>query len=251
MAARRRRMPSNQYSCPRGGHNHVYGSARGARCVTRTSRPKYLCGICNHYHFYGSIRGIKCQTRVPPSPPDLEPDQPAVKHDREMSRDHAKHSLAVDTSTVDTDLLNYVFDRDGFYERLADRLLDNVPWGQSRGREDHVLCMCLNELARGVDPDVYAKLVQKPVRHGLTVLGFPDFVATVLGAGAGIGLKIALGHTPIAHLTSALRVLIALVCPNLNSCPTKPDVINTFANPPLAELLKEMAEGPVGRETSE
>jgi hypothetical protein len=106
--------------------------------------------------------------------------------------------------------------------------------------------MCLNELAHGVDPDLYAKLVQNPVRHGLVALGFPDFVATVLGAGAGMGLKIALGHTPIAHLTSALRVLIALVCPNLNSCPTKSDVIKTFATPALAERLKEMAEGPRG-----
>lgn len=94
-----------------------------------------------------------------------------------------------------------------------------------------------------MDPDTYATLIQEPVRDGLVALGFPKFVATVLGAGGGLGLKIVLGHTPIAHLTSALRVLIALVCPNLDRCPTKPDVVKTFANPVLAEYLKAMADG--------
>lgn len=43
-------------------------------------------------------------------------------------QDRAKHSLAADPSEIDTDLLTYVFNRDGFYERLAGRLLDNLPW---------------------------------------------------------------------------------------------------------------------------
>jgi hypothetical protein len=159
---------------------------------------------------------------------------------RRTARERAKHSLAADSLAIDTDLVAYVFDRDGFYESLADRLLDNLPWHR-RWRRNHWLCTCLNNLAHGVDPDTYAELVRKPTRDGLIALGFPRFIAAVLGAGVGVGLKIALSHMPIAHLTSALRVLIALVCPNLDKCPTKRDVAKTFTAPVLAEYLKEMA----------
>ena len=159
---------------------------------------------------------------------------------RRTARARAKCFLTVDSLATDADLVTYVFDRDGFYERLADRLLDNLPWHR-RWRRNHWLCRCLNDLAHGVDPDTYAEQVRKPIRDGLIALGFPRFIATVLGASAGVGLKIALGHTPMTHLTSALRVLIALVCPNLNKCPTKRDVVKTFTVPVLAEHLKEIA----------
>ncbi|GAA3430965.1 hypothetical protein GCM10018954_005660 [Kutzneria kofuensis] len=94
-----------------------------------------------------------------------------------------------------------------------------------------------------MDPGTYAAQIQKPTRDGLIALGMPRCMANVLGAGAGLGLKIALGHTPIAHLTNALRVLIPLVCPNLDQCPTEKDVVKTFVTPFLAEQLKAMASG--------
>lgn len=159
---------------------------------------------------------------------------------RRTARERAKHSLVTDSLAIDTDVVTYVFDRDGFYERLADRLLDSLPLHR-RLQRGHWLCRRLNESAHIVDPNTYAEQVQKPTRDGLMALGFPKFIATVLGASAGLGLKIALGHTPMGHLTSALRVLIALVCPNLDRCPTKQDVMETFASPVLGEYLKEMA----------
>jgi hypothetical protein len=165
---------------------------------------------------------------------------------RRTARDRAKRSLAADPSAIDTDLLTYVFDRDGFYERLADRLLDNLPW-RRRWRRGHWLCTCLNDLAHGLDPGTYAELVQKPTIKGLIILGSPNFIATVLGASTGVALKIALGHTPMGHLKSALRVLIPLVCPDLDRCPTKPEVTKTFATPGLAECLKEMADSRGGQ----
>lgn len=159
---------------------------------------------------------------------------------RGTARERVKHSLVTDRLAIDTDLVTYAFDRNGFYERLADRLLDSLPLHR-RLRRGHWLCRCLNDLARGVDPDTYAAQVQKPTRDGLLALGFPKFIATVLGASTGVVLKIALGHTPVGHLTSALRVMIALVCPNLNRCPTKHDVMKTFATPMIGDYLKEMA----------
>jgi hypothetical protein len=76
---------------------------------------------------------------------------------------------------------------------------------------------------------------------GLIALGFPRFMADVLGVGTGLRLKIALGHTPIAHLTNTLPVLIPLGCPNLDQCATEKYVVKTFATPVLAEQLKAMA----------
>ncbi len=172
---------------------------------------------------------------------DLAPQPRRSVVKRRTARDRAKRSLAAEPSAIDTDLLTYVFYRDGFYERLADRLLDNLPW-RRRGRRGHWLCTCLNDLAHSLDPGTYAEQVQKPTIKGMIILGFPKFIATVLGAAVGIGLKIALGHTPMGHLTSALRVLIPLVCPDLDRCPTKPEVTKTFATPGLAECLKEMAD---------
>lgn len=180
---------------------------------------------------------------VSPTSPILPPHRATAKRGHGTARDRAKHSLAVDPLEIDTDLLTFVFDRDGFYERLADRLLDNLPWWRrSRWLRGHWLCTCLNDLARGVDPGTYAEQIQKPVRDGLAALGFPKFIANVLGASGGLVRKIALGHTPITHLASVLRVLIALVCPNLDRCPTKPDVVKTFATPALAEYLKKMTD---------
>jgi hypothetical protein len=157
------------------------------------------------------------------------------------ARERAKRSLTANSLTIDADLVTYVFDRDGFYEQLADRLIDNLPLHR-RWRRGHWLCMCLNDLAHGVDPDTYAEQVRKPIRDGLIALGFPGFIAAALGASGGVGLKVALGHMPLTHLTSVLRVLIALVCPNLDKCPTKLDVAKNFTSPVLAECLKRWPE---------
>jgi hypothetical protein len=68
-------------------------------------------------------------------------------------------------------------------------------------------------------------------------------MAEVLGAGTGLGLKIVMGGTPMAHVSNSLRVVIPLVCPDFTSCPTDRDVIRVFATPRLAEQLKALAGG--------
>lgn len=138
------------------------------------------------------------------------------------------------------DVLIFMFDRDGFYARMADRLLDTMPWHR-RWPSSHSLCRQLDRLAVGLDPGTYAKQVGRPTAEGLLALGFPRFVATTLGAGAGQGLRIALGNTPLGDLVTALRVLTALVCPDLAACPTQREVVKTIVSPGLAEQLRTMA----------
>jgi hypothetical protein len=162
------------------------------------------------------------------------------RSNRVTSREQARRYLVGHASSVDTAVFTYVFDRDGFYEQMADRMIEKAPW-RHRRRRGHVSCVLINDLASEMDPRTYATLVQAPIRRGLRTLGFPRFLASALGVGASVGLTIALGLTPMNHLLHALRVLIALICPDLSTCPTERDVVSTFTAPGLAGQLKAMA----------
>jgi hypothetical protein len=138
--------------------------------------------------------------------------------------------------------VSYVFDEGGFYENLADKLIENLPWGHRTWR-GHWLCMQLKEAADGLDPDTYAKLAGQTVRDGLRKLGLPQYMADALGAGAGATLKIQFGQTPLGNLSKTLRVLIPLVCPNIDRCPGTVEAVKTLCTPAVGERLKEMANG--------
>lgn len=77
----------------------------------------------------------------------------------------------------------------------------------------HWLCSALDRLATTIDPTTYLGLIRHPVRDGLIQLGAPAFIANVLGASSGYGLKLALGQRPVGQLIQTLRVLGALTCP--------------------------------------
>jgi hypothetical protein len=136
--------------------------------------------------------------------------------------------------------VSYVFDEDGFYESLADKLIENVPAGHRTWR-GHWLCRQLKEAADGLDPDTYAKLGGETVRDGLRALGLPQYMADALGAGAGVTLKINFGRTDLGTLSKVLRVLIPLVCPNIDRCPGMTEATKTLCSPAVGERLREMA----------
>ncbi|WP_410645377.1 hypothetical protein [Amycolatopsis sp. lyj-346] len=132
----------------------------------------------------------------------------------------------------------YVFDENGFYTRLANRTIDKVPWSQPIRYQKHGLCVCLNKVAKGLDPGTYTKWAQLSIRAGLIQVGCPSFLAEVLSATSAFGVKQILGTLPYAQLYKTLRVMIPLVCPNLDVCPARTDVVKTYASPFLAEELK-------------
>jgi hypothetical protein len=111
-----------------------------------------------------------------------------------------------------------------------------------RAARGHWLCKQLADAAENLDPDTWAKQAGKSVRAGLSALGLPRYMADALGAGSGVTLKIAFGHTPIGNLSKSLRVLIPLVCPDMSRCPTEVEVVKTLATPFVAEQLKEIAQ---------
>jgi len=104
----------------------------------------------------------------------------------------------------------------------------------------HWLCSALDRLATTIDPTTYLGLIRHPVRDGLIQLGAPAFIANVLGASSGYGLKLALGQRPVGQLIQTLRVLGALTCPNLAKCPSRREVVKTFPSPVLADRLRAM-----------
>lgn len=148
--------------------------------------------------------------------------------------------MARDPSAVAGDAVAYVFDEDGFYVRLANRAIDAVPWNRRIRYRGHGLCVCLNDLSKGLDPATYAKLTQKPIRAALLLLGFPKFLAEVLSAASAFGTKKILGMLPQAQLSKSLRVIIPLVCQNLDTCPARTDVVKTYASPALATELRTL-----------
>ncbi|MGW4520004.1 hypothetical protein [Amycolatopsis sp. NPDC004378] len=107
-------------------------------------------------------------------------------------------------------------------------------------RRNHDLCICLNDSAKSLDPGTYAKL---PVRAGLLRLGFPPVLAEVLSATTAFGVKQILVALPQAQLAKTLRVMIPLVCPDLDVCPARVEVLKTYAGPTLGAELKALVAG--------
>ncbi|MEC3975798.1 hypothetical protein [Amycolatopsis sp. H20-H5] len=136
------------------------------------------------------------------------------------------------------DVVAYVFDENGFYTRLANRAIDKVPWHQRVRYRKHGLCVCLNKAAKGLDPGTYAKGAQLPLRAGLIRVGCPQFLAEVFSATSAFGVKQILGTLPHSQLYKTLRVMIPLVCPDLDVCPARTDVVKTYAAPAFGQELK-------------
>ena len=238
------------FACPYGEHNHRFDSERGRKCARRNGAEQRRRAAI-----------VRRPTQKPPQrkvlrqPSMTNPRRPTENRDsssrpnagagfeapvttRRAARDHL--TVAPD---VDGYILSYVFDRDGFYEKLADKLIDNLPESRRGPKRDHWLCLQLSHTADLVNPDTYAEQAGKTVRDGLAGMGFPKFMADALGAGSGVVLKVSFGSTPLGSVTKVLYALIPLVCPELERCPTEKKVVQTFATPILAEQLRRMAEG--------
>lgn len=235
-----RKLPSNQYHCTVCGKRHVYGSATGQQCgrTSQRTQSRQRPARAPFHQPTRSPSSARPARSSEPRPARPVPPRRPKPDRRQERRQRARESLTRDPSAIAGDAVALVFAEDSFYTRIANRALDKVPWHVRIRRRGHGLCVCLNELAKGLDPATYAKLAQTPVRFALLRLGFPKFLAEILGAATAFGVKQALGALPVAHLSTTLRVMIPLDCPNLDACPTRADVLKTFAGPFLAEELK-------------
>ncbi|MBK1788476.1 hypothetical protein [Prauserella cavernicola] len=165
--------------------------------------------------------------------------EPVPQRGREAARVRARRFLT-GAPGVPGELLASVFHRDGFYRKLADQLLDDLPL-RRRVLRGHRLCTQLDQRAAYLDPTAYTMLAQTPVREALLRLGFPKYLADPLSSEKALGARCILVAVARTDLEPALRTLIALVCPALEDCPACLAVHTTFATPGVDGRLAELA----------
>lgn len=185
----------------------------------------------------------------PESPARNTPNYPSRQKSRRVHHDQNRQTLTdgmIDAVTEAT--VTYVLQPDGVYELVADHLLSRTrAHRRFKHPRGHWLCVVLNNAARSCETGTYIDLVSESVEKGLCEeYGIPRVVAKVLTECAAASAKLLLAHTVFgpANFPTVLRALIALVCPNLDRCPTQGDVRTALLGPLAAKSLRAAVVGP-------
>jgi hypothetical protein len=142
-AARRRALPRNQYRCSFCGGAHVYGSERGRQCGATSGQQwgQHRAQVRVPTDYWGppptlAPRVSSAHPSVPPAPQQRRPSEVVTPRTpvrrpppprRRAARAAAEQELSGARLKIETATLTYVFDEDGFYEQLADKLIENLP----------------------------------------------------------------------------------------------------------------------------
>lgn len=239
MGKRSRQPRHDEFPCPHrrtcGVRSHRRGSQAAIKCANRgrsiaaaprSDRKKTTTPLTTRTRQSNS--GLTHRTAPQPTPV------------HRGARTIAKETIQRETSFAASQAVNYVFAEDSFYAGLADRLTAKVPFWRRFRKENHWLCALLHDLAEGLDPATYARQAGMDIAHGLREVGFPFFVANVIGGASSAGLNVIFSSVQTDSLAHALKILIALTCPNLEGCPTKVDVVKVFLLPGLTAELKHL-----------
>jgi hypothetical protein len=179
------------------------------------------------------------QPKKQPAPPP-DPRQVHLKANRRKLIE-AANDTAIEAG------ITYLFQPDGIYEVVADRLLSKTKMRRRFGpSRNHWLCIVLNNAAHMCETGTYIDLAAQGVEDGLRkAYGMPKVVARTLTQCAAVGAKLLLSPTVFgpANFPVVLRGLVALVCPNLERCPTQADVCTTLLGPLAADSLRTAAGG--------
>ena len=137
----------------------------------------------------------------------------------------------------------YAFMPDGFYESVADRLLEATERPRRWRRwllHRHWLCNLLNEVAVECSTGTYVDLVKEETLDVLrSRLKIGKAVAVAITELVGVGAKITItAFAGSPTLPTQLRILIVLVCPDLQHCHASDDVCKEFLGPSLAWGLR-------------
>ena len=239
------------------------------RCKVGTHKPGTKCPYTRQRRTRsGAARPTPVKKRTPSLPPvsssispprNVQPARPAPRtppkrpappqKPRQVHRKDNRQKLIEGATDVTIEAgVTYLFEPDGVYEVVADYLLAKTEMRRRFGRNrDHWLCIVLNNAAHMCETGTYIDLVAQGVEQGLrTAYGMPKVVAKTLAQCAATGAKHLLAPTVFgpANFPIVLRGLIALVCPNLERCPTQSDVCTTLLGPLAANSLRAAVEGP-------
>ena len=95
---------------------------------------------------------------------------------------------------------------------------------QGRGRaRSHAICQVLAEVANALDPGEYIDEAADRIRTVLTTAGLPrPVVALAIAATKKIAAGAVEGITPTGQIRLAIWMLISVLCPRPEVCPTQP-----------------------------
>lgn len=228
------------------------------RCPVGRHRPGTKCPYTRNPRSRSApTRPALSRSRIPSSPPVHPPRYAELKSPRiRTPRDQHHHQVkprprhdqnrpifldsAVDAATEAA--VTFLFEPDGVYEVVADRLLTETKIHRAFKRpRGHWLCVVLNNAALSCETGTYIDLAAHNIEKGLCeAYGMPRIVAKVLTECAATGAKHLLAPTVFSPETfpTALRAIIALVCPNLARCPAQADVRATLLGPLAAKSLR-------------
>ena len=235
------------------------------RCPVRHHRPGTKCPYTRHggsqstsarsrpgRYRTPSLPAMGSTRNIQPEPPKREavPKRPPQQY-QEQRRIRRKQNRQVllegATDTVTEVAVTYLFKPDGVYEIVADRLLNSTKLHRGLGRpRSHWLCVVLNNAAQACETGTYIDLAARGAEQGLReAYGMPRVVAKVFTQCVATSAKLLFAPTVFgpANFPTALRGLIALVCPNLDRCPTRADVCATLLGPLVADSLRVTVEG--------
>jgi hypothetical protein len=231
-----------------------------SRCPVGRHRPGTICPYAGRHH---RTRSIPDMYRTPSpswrdSPrnaPSQRPERgaapkrtPQPQEQRRVHRHQNRQVLLESTADAAAEVaVTYLFKPGGVYEVVADRLLDKTKTQRRFGRpRGHWLCVVLDDAARSCETGTYIDLAAQGVEQGLRqAYGMPRVVAKVLAQCAATSAKLLLAPTVFgsANFPIVLRGLIALVCPNLDRCPTQADVRTALLGPFVADGLRLAVTG--------
>lgn len=235
-------MKRPKYYCRRHKRNHWVDSKTGRACAARAVAVRRAQRTAK--------RSAKRQARVRRTPTvsvqtsgsvsrsgPTTSRQGAAAQRREAGRRRAVETLFALTPACEADIAGILVDPASGYGRLADRLLDAMPWYRGRNR-GHWLCRRLDEAARGLSPGTYLRRVGDVVAQELVRRGLPRFAAVLIGEATVSASGRLVGSLGTDQLIAALRGLTLLVCPDFERCPTQQSVCTHFLQPGVEDALR-------------
>ncbi|SMY00474.1 hypothetical protein BI49514_03148 [Brevibacterium iodinum ATCC 49514] len=157
--------------------------------------------------------------------------QKRVSRNKEVLSSKARDAISSAVVTL-------ILDPDSRYRLVADQLLEQLPW-YHRLTRSHRLCTVLNDTCKAISPATYANYLGANVASLLSDSGMPKLLAETIGKSTAFVAVRTINAPSYDQLIAGLRLLIVLVCPNLDVCPAQKEVCTTLVAPGIEEVLKK------------
>lgn len=233
-------MKRRKFYCHRHKRNHWVDSPTGRACAARVSaerRTQRSASRRSRARRTPSVpvRSSRASSRSGPVTSGRTATTAAQR--RADRRRHAVETLFTLAPACEKDIAGILVDPSSGYGRLADRLLDGMPWYRGRNR-GHWLCRQLDEAAGALSPGTYLRRVGDVVAQELVRHGLPRFAAVLIGEATMSAGGRLIGSLGTDQLIAGLRGLTLLVCPEFGHCPTQQSVCTYFLEPGVEKALR-------------